>query len=291
MAKWLCVGLAIFCIMTAAAFVFHPPLSSMPDNKIVWQFAIQRFISGKLFEAFCGALFSFFLAKLFLDGEEGEVTFWHYIWVTLAASMTIWSGTRAAIVGALAALFVAIVFYNIRPKWQTIAKVTVCMLAAAFVAYLLIPYNDATFMLFAPGDTANADTLTGGRLAFWAGVWEAYTTVPFFGAGPFASSWILSDELFRHVQPHNLILQFLLTWGIVAALLAFVLLCMAIVQAHQIAHSNRVILPFLLMLDCLLVISLFDGTMHFAQHMMLIMLCFGIIFSAQKRKNCPIAIG
>jgi exopolysaccharide production protein ExoQ len=279
MAKNVGIGLAIFCGMIAYAFIFHPPFSSMPDNKIIWQFAIPGFISVRLFGAFCGAIFCYFLGVLLLADEKQKIGGWHYAWITLAAGMSIWSGTRAAVVGSLVALMLVAIALRVVPKMTTALSIMGCLVVATVAAIALIPYGDPTFMLFATGDASSADNLSGGRFGYWMMIWEAYQQVPWFGAGPFASHFMLPAGEVRHVQPHNIVLQFLTSWGIFATIFALALLAIATWKAHKIGQHDRQVMPFLLMLDCLLVMSLFDGMTHFAQHLMLIMICFGVVFS------------
>jgi exopolysaccharide production protein ExoQ len=283
MAAALGIGLAIFSAITALAFINHPPLESMPEGKIVWQFIIPGFISVRLFGAFCGAIFCFILVQLLIDDEQDEVSFYHYLWLTLSAAMWIWSGTRAVVLGIIvtAAIFCAI--YKFWPRRiKTIVAIFVSLALAASAATMLVPYDDPAFMLIFNGETASAEAISGGRLSYWSAVWDAYLTVPYWGAGPFASFWMLPTGEQIHVQPHNIALQFLISWGLFATILAFVLLTYAVVKAHIIVLHHRIGLPFLAMLDCLLAMSLVDGMLHFAQHFMLVMLCFGIIFSLSK---------
>jgi exopolysaccharide production protein ExoQ len=86
----------------------------------------------------------------------------------------------------------------------------------------------------------------------------------------------------RHVQPHNILLQFLMSWGGPATALALTMMAIVTLKAHIIATQHRIVLPFLMMLDCLLVMSLLDGMTHFAQHLMLIMIGYGAIFGYQR---------
>ena len=282
MGKWMASGLAVFCIMTAFAFIFHPPLSSMPNSEIVWQFAIPGFISVRLFGAFCGAVFCFLLGVLLIDEERGEVSIWHYLWITLSAGMMIWSGTRAAVVGSCVALCLVVLMFRLRPDKKAVIAMMGSISFAALLAILLVPYGDTNFMLLVLDDHKSVDAVTGGRLNYWTAIWSAYQTVPLLGAGPFATFWILPPGQFTHVQPHNILLQFLISWGILATIPALLLLGIATWRVHRIVHDNRTVLPFLLMLDCLLVMSLFDGMTHFAQHLMLIMICYGVILGNAK---------
>ncbi len=282
MAKMLVIGLCIFCAMTAYAFVFHPPFDTMPNNEIVWQFAIPGFISLRLFGAVCGALFCFLLGTHFLAAEQKRLTYWHWFWITLSAGMMIWSGTRAAVLGSFAVLMLVLFFYRIRPPWRVSLGIFLSLAVASCLAIMLVPYGDPTFLLYAPGDGASTGAASGGRFEYWASVWQTYLTVPLFGAGPFAVSYMVDAEPMRHVQPHNIVLQFLLSWGAIATGLALVIMAIVTLKAHVIARQHRIVLPFLMMLDCLLVMSLFDGMTHFAQQLMLIMIGYGAIFGYQQ---------
>jgi exopolysaccharide production protein ExoQ len=185
--------------------------------------------------------------------------------------------------GTGVAFAVALFGYKVRPrKIQTVALIFGSVITAYLLATALIPYGDGAFMLIAPNDEATAEAVSGGRLSYWSAVWDAYRSVPFFGAGPFASFWMLEPPQPVHVQPHNIILQFLISWGIFATVAALLTLGFVTWKAHVIVYAERNGLPFLAMLDCLLAMSLVDGMTHFAQHFMLIMLCFGIIFSLTK---------
>lgn len=284
MGNWIAGGLAVFCLMIAFAFVFHPPLSSMPNNEIVWQFAVPGFISVRLFGAFCGAVFCFLLGVLLIDEERNECSSWYYLWIALSAGLMIWSGTRAAVVGSCVALGFVVLMYKLWPRKQVVTAIIISIAAGAVIAVLLIPYGDPNFMLIAPDQRESVDAATGGRLGYWTAIWTAYRSVPLLGAGPFATFWILPPEQITHVQPHNILLQFLISWGLVATVPALSLLGIATWRVHRIVYGNRTLLPFLIMLDCLLVMSLFDGMTHFAQHVMLLAICYGVILGSMKEK-------
>lgn len=283
MAVALSVGLLLLSMIILNAFVNHPPLDSMPDNQINWQFAVPGFISVRLFGAFCGATFCFLLFQMLSDeSRDDRKILTPFLWLTLCAAMTIWSGTRNAVLGIMVTAFALSAAYKIRPSMKTVLLLALSVTSAFAIATALIPYNDSAFMLIASQDAGTAESLSGSRASYWTALWAAYTDVPWFGAGPFASFWILPDGAQTHVQPHNIILQFLLSWGLPATLLALAILAYATWKAHCVCFRQRQALPCLAMLDCLLVMSLFDGMAHFAQPLMLMMICFGVIFSTTK---------
>lgn len=281
MAKVIIGGMAVFAIMTAYAFIFHPPLNFAPGTEI-WQFAIPGFISVRLFGAFCGAIFCLMLGIFLLTEEQKGLTPWHWLWIILPAAMMIWTGTRAAVLGSVVALALAVIVYRVRPSWRVALGIVGALAIAAVIAISLLPYGDPVFYLYYPGDASSAAAASGGRLEYWPAVWHMYLKMPIFGAGPFATYYILDPALAVHVQPHNIVLQFLISWGGPATICALSIMAILTLKAHLIAWKHRIVLPFLMMLDCLLVMSLVDGIAHFAQHLMLIMIGYGAIFGYKQ---------
>jgi exopolysaccharide production protein ExoQ len=274
------VIMLLFCTMIARHFIFHPDPAATPGKEIIWQLAVPGFVSVRLFGAFCGALLALFVGLILVEDRTGRVGIVHYAVVTLAAGLTIWSGTRAAVLGF--AIAMAIIFVmGTRPTWSMFARLVLCTVVAAFLASMLVPYGSPDFMLYHPDDLQTADTVSGGRLSLFTAVFEAFLRGPLIGFGGGASAWALPAGIFPHIQPHNSVLEFLLSWGLVGALPAFGLIAMATIRAHRIAWRLPQAVPFLAMLDCLLVMSLLDGMAHFAQHMMLIMISYAAIFAAE----------
>ncbi len=276
-------GLVIFCGMIAFAFLEHAPQSTLPDHLIEWQYAIPGFVSVRLFGAICAAIFCFMFAQLLLDEEEGHKRRLPYIWLTLCGAMTIWSGTRNGVVGIAVTAVILMTIFRLRPiGFKSVILLFLSAGIATVLAISLIPFNDPAFMLLAAHDSATTESISGGRASYWAAIWNAYQSVPVFGAGPYASYWIVPDGAAKHVQPHNIMLQFLITWGLPATAAAFAMLTCATWHAHRVGLNHRNALPFLAMLDSLLLMSFFDGTFHFAQPLMLMMISFGVIFGAAK---------
>lgn len=286
LALTLVIGLAAFSAITAFAFLNHPPLASMPDNQILWQYVIPGFVSVRLFGAFCAAIFCFLYARLLLEEEAGHRQLWPYVALTLAAAMTLWSGTRNGVLGIVIVMGVMMIVHGLRPTGR---KSLVCLClsvaVAAGLAIMLIPFGDPAFMLIASQDTATTESISGGRASYWTALWNAYATVPMFGAGPYASYWIVPDDAQKHVQPHNFLIQFLLSWGLPATVAALYMLAYVTWKSHVITMQHRIVIPFLAMFDSLLVMSFFDGTFHFAQTLILIMISLGVLFSATKKSR------
>ncbi len=269
--RMLLIVMAAFAALIAIRFASPP--AGRPVDTIRWQFAVPGFISVRLFGAIAGAWAILTLALAIMYGREARFRPWILVAAGFAVGMVVWSGTRAAILGVGGAAIIGVVFYRqmLSDARRTLLPVVCAALAGAALAIVLLPYGDPDFLLLAPDDfksSGSADGITSGRVTLWIAAWQAFTTVPMFGAGPGASSWILPPDIAKHIQPHNLVIEALLSWGTVAAGAALYLLAAVVVAAHRRAARVLAAVPFLLAADGLLIMAFFDGTFHFAQHLM-----------------------
>ncbi len=286
------VMLLLFAV--AIAIQFAEPPAGRALESVRWQFAVPGFISVRLFGAFAAAWLAFFVWLAFDRRDAPEFRRWILPACALCSALLVWSGTRAGIVGCGAAGVVALVYFRLRLRASSVIAAVLAIGLGAVAGFLLAPYGDGDFLLYVKSDVTNgANAASGGRLDIWTAAWDAYTTVKWFGAGPGATAWILPAEQWPHIQPHNFVLEFLLNWGLMAALAALYLLTRLVVVLHRRAASYRNAIPFVLMADCLLVIGLFDGTLHFAQHLMLGAAAAGIVMARSSHSLAsgdPIAI-
>jgi exopolysaccharide production protein ExoQ len=276
------VSLLFFSIFIAYRFIFHPPLSIMPEGIIEWQFAIPGFISVRLFGAMCGAILSYIVVLFFIDEHSKSTRFYLIMAISLTVGLVIWSATRAAIIGTIGSVCIIVMIYRIRTPLRNFAAIFVATAIGATLATALIPHGDSAFMLYNPGDYNSAANATGGRLELWSAAWNNFKEVPLFGAGPGAMVWTAPDGVFRHIQPHNVFLQFLLHWGAIGGSAGLLLVAYAIISSHRVCYRAQSVLPALAMFDCILIMSLFDGTLHFQRFLMMLSMSLGIIFAGAK---------
>ena len=276
-------GLIVFVPLLGWAFLFPP--AAIDPYQHQWQFALPGFISVRTFGAYTGAITAFFLGLALADRKRNAIPIWMLAAITLSAGLTLWSGTRAAVVGVACALMLIGLLTQWRWPVSFLIQLACCLALAVAAAISLQPYGDPAFQLFASGDAGSADVVTGGRLSYWSDVVAAIAKYPLLGAGSAASSWVLPSTSQQHVQPHNVVLQFLLSWGIFATASALFLIGRATRNAYAIARRAPLAVPFAAMVCCLLINALFDGTFYFARHVMLIMIGFGVIFAIARRSE------
>ncbi|WP_310106848.1 O-antigen ligase family protein [Sphingomonas sp. BE138] len=273
------LGLAALALAIAVHFTWLPAALRGWEREIDWGNAIPGFISVRLFGSWCGAVLALLTGVAWrAEGDARRQRVLHLA-IALAFGMMFWSGTRAALLGWLCVLPVAWVMAGRPRSYAMLTTLLAYLLAAAALAILLQPYGHPAFTfsdLFDPSINQSVDTFSSGRLTFWKSALAVSRGYPMLGSGAGSCWWLVPLDGHYHVQPHNALVQFLLNWGVIPTLPALALLAGGIWAAHRKAHAKRALLPFVLMLDCLLVMSLFDGMLHFAQFVMLIVACLAI---------------
>lgn len=273
------LGLAALALAIAVHFTWLPAALRGWEREIDWGNAIPGFISVRLFGSWCGAVLALLTGVAWrAEGDERRQRVLHLA-IALAFGMMFWSGTRAALLGWLCVLPVAWVMAGCPRSRAMLTTLPAYLLAAAALAILLQPYGHPAFTLldvFNADANRTADGFSSGRLSFWLSALDTARHYPLFGAGAGSCWWAVHAAGQHHVQPHNAVVQFLLNWGVVPTLPALALLIGGTWTAHRKVRAARALLPFVLTLDCLLVMSLLDGMLHFAQFVMLIVACLAI---------------
>ncbi len=273
------LGLAALAVAIAVHFLWLPVSLRGWEHEIDWGNAIPGFISVRLFGSWCGAVLA--LLTGFAWRAEGDARHRRllHLAIALAFGMMFWSGTRAALLGWLCSLPVAWMMAGRPRSRDVLTMLPAYLLVAVVLAIVLQPYGHPAFTFLDalnPDQTRSADAFSSLRLTFWRHSLAVARDYPLLGTGAGSSWWLVPLGSGRHVQPHNAVVQFLLNWGVIPTLPALTLLIGGTWAAHRRARADRALLPFVLMLDCLLVMSLLDGMLHFAQFVMLIVGCLAI---------------
>lgn len=274
LAKIIAASLAAFAVLVVIKFSLPP--RGVPVDTIRWQFAIPGMISVRLFGALLAPLVVLFCCAAIASWSHPRHKAWMLLASALASGLLAWSGTRAGVLAVVVAMAIYVFGFRNKLTRAPVIVTGLCCVGGALIGMACVPYGDPDFLLFNWGDVKSVDAMSSGRLEWWIELTKAYFADPFFGAGPGASSYVAGERFPPHVQPHNFILEFFLNWGAVAACAALFLLFRLVRAAHRIACEQALAIPFVLMADSLLVVGLFDGTLHFAQHVMLFAAALGI---------------
>ena len=280
---WFIAGLLPLALLTAWRFNFPPPATSVPGGVIEWGSALPGFINVRHFGSWTGAVAAAALAQL-LFARNPAWFGWRQAAYLFAAALTVWSGTRGAIMGIAVAMAAIAILNRKLPTFRAVGVTATLTGGACIAAWLLVPEGHGDFLLWSIGDIADANVASGGRLALWTATMTKWLASPLFGWGSGSTFWEVNVG-WAHTQPHNVILQFLISWGIVGAAGGLWLLGRATCAVAGFAARQRRLQPLLALLICLLSMSFIEGMLHYPRFIEPIVAVFAILL-AEREQEC-----
>lgn len=278
--RWLAIGLAVLAGYTWWRFAFPPPASEIPGGKIEWDFALPGFVSVRYLGIWCGAVATGLLIRILYQENHRQLTFWH-IAFTFAAAFAMWSGTRAALLGMAGTAGVFLLFMRPWPTGRAML-VALCLTVAALGLAVVFQFDHPAFQLLEREHNENFDRFSSGRLELWLATIDRWLDSPLLGWGTGSLFWEVNIG-WTHTQPHNAVLQFLFSWGIVGAVPALWLLGRAVGSAHAVARSQSQVWPLLGAVYALLWMSLVDGALYYPRFVTLIVVGLALILATAQR--------
>ena len=241
---------------------FSPvPMTERPQG--YWGAIIPGFISIRQFGMLAGFVLTGWGALVLIEKQPPLGRVMCLIVTTLIITAMLWSGTRSALLATGVALPISLIFAR---KLPSLTGCAIVVLASAFGVYLstfMVPVDGAFGMFATPRFAIGEGTDFGsGRLDLWKFATEMFLKSPLlgWGEGSFYQLFALANGDY-HVQPHNFVIQFLMSWGILAGGIALVMMAKALLRLHLGLHSaQRMIMP-LAVLDSILVMALLDGAL------------------------------
>jgi exopolysaccharide production protein ExoQ len=275
------LGLAALTILTIWKFKMPPPELTVPGGKIEWPSALPGFISVRHFGSWTGAIAAgFLLVVLYGDKEQSQRMAPLYLF---AVGLTFWSGTRAAVLGLAVVALTAAVSLRRLPSAAALLR-TGGLSALAMLGAVVFSPGLPEFKLFVQDDIQSADAMAAGRLELWHDTFFRWLASPIFGWGSGSTFWEVNIGGWTHTQPHNTILLFLISWGVVGAVGGLWLLIRAIVATHRTGMDDARLRPFTGMLYSLLFMSLLEGMLYYPRFIMIVMIIFAVLFAARERQ-------
>lgn len=194
-------------------------------------------------------------------------------------AIALWTGSRGPIAALAAAVVVTMVVPAMRrPKaWGGAALALV--LAALLAAVLPVPASNMGVVRTVTATTESNDIGTG-RGAMWRGVIHAIERRPVFGYGEGQMPTVA--PFYNLGQPHNLVLQLLLAWGIVGLVCSLVLGIWFLRWAIPMVRANEeeLLAPLLAMFG-LVGLSMVDAAMYHILPLSIFAASAGLIASSR----------
>lgn len=228
-------------------------------------------------------------------GRGGWILALHFLCLSFAWSMLFWSGSRAGMVAVAAAIAMSwLIFW--RATWAELVLVPLAGLVGAGLSLLyytpgrwfgLMNRIQDTAERLDAGGVAAAST---NRIDMWRWTMDRIMEAPWLGHGylPMAG---LRTPRFNYYHSHNLVLEYWLSFGLVAGSL---MLAMALALYIRAAMAARRIgtpaAKALLMLITLLPgYAMFSATLFFPYHLIVFMLALGALIGWDIHLSRPMA--
>lgn len=198
-----------------------------------------------------------------------------------------WAGGRGPIV-ALVAATVAVVVLPIRPAparaliWLPLTAI----LGAALAWVLAVPDFGIWRILGMFEEAGSLAAVSSGRMAIWIRSIELLAVSPWFGLGPDGFFFVLMSENRLLVQPHNVLLQSALEWGIPGAAVAGASMVVACVWLVRGPHGTRGGIRYVSLVWAILAtlaLAMVDGPLYHGHATMLFVVVFALAASMRVR--------
>jgi exopolysaccharide production protein ExoQ len=241
--------------------ISEPP--SMPGEGFPWSAYAPGFLSIRQFGMVVGFSASFWLGYL-LHARAGELKLWILLpFSTLIFAALVWSGTRSALLGIAIAMFLSSILAKKLPSLQISASILLAAGLGAILSQIWLP-PDAAFGMFNSERFAIGDgtDVTSGRTPIWMFGLSMFGKSPLFGwgEGSFYPLYAMAGRGY-HLQPHNFIIQFLMSWGIIAGGIALFMMFRTLARLHWRVRDVALMTVPLAALDCILAMAMLDGAL------------------------------
>ena len=217
-----------------------------------------------------------------------------YFFITLLLSIIFLLQGRGDLISILFTyIFVFSIFLYIKKNFKIdLIILIVVFLISYLISQLLMNYIDTTIKQFEFKE-ARSLVSTTDRIDLWKYTISKYFESPFLGKGP-GSFFVMSfnDHIYEkfplgnpHTQPHNMILQFLIEWGIIGASI------FSILMIKIFTHSLRLLInsqKLILLIPGLVIIRLtihgmVDGTFFHPTFTFLIVMLLSVLCAEIKK--------
>ncbi len=191
---------------------------------------------------------------------------------SLAWAGLFWAGGRGPLASVLLTLPLLLIYrknfrwWMVFLRWFLLSALVGAALSQIFVV------NDPSMGLIRlierSHEFESADDFSSLRLTLWLGALEHFVQDPWLGAGPDGYYYLARGTVFEFtVQPHNIVIQALLEWGLPGAVLFFALLVYMFlaILVHQFKRNDSyggLRLVALWAIGCICVMSLVSGPLY-----------------------------
>lgn len=281
----------IFSIIIFFSIVFNKEILNSPDQMIFFDGIRQ---AGMML----GVLIILISSYIFVDYNQ-KTKLIGFFFITLIFILLFLFQGRGDFLSIILTYFLTFIFfYKIKKKFKTNFIILITILLISFLISQFIMSYVVTKMNYIDPIKFEIQELKGlldtsGRIELWKYTINKYLENPILGKGPgsfFIMSFIdviYNDHPFEKApsQPHNMILQFLIEWGIIGTSIILILLIKILIKClgFLIKYKKLILLIPGLTLIKLTIHGMIDGTFFHPTFTFIIVLLLSILcFEVRK---------
>ncbi len=208
----------------------------------------------------------------------------------IGLAMLLWSGSRAPVLGWVAA---GAIFIRLRTNAEVPVLLATELLAATALALLFDPGDSGSVgllsMFIRSAHSSSLDELSAGRGALWSNTIKALLEHERWITGAGGNGFIRLglSEIGPIFHPHNIFLQLLTDWGVVGLILFSVfILGSGLIRTSYFPHATEA----LAMIGFVLVSGQFDASTYHLEHLVYFSIPLGMLLATGKQDPTPISI-
>lgn len=276
----------IFSISILFLIIHHKTISNNSDQMIFFDGIRQ---TGMML----GSLVIFISAYILINYNPKYKSIGYFCTTLLLSLIFLLQGRGDLISILFSYFFIFSIFLYIKKDFKVDFIILIFVFFVAYlVSQLLMNYIDMTIQHFEFKETRSL-LYTADRIDLWKYTIRKYLENPLLGKGPGSFSVMsFSDHiygkfpfLYPHAQPHNMILQFLIEWGIIGTSILLILLIKIFIKSFKILINYKkliLLIPGLLIIR-LTIHGMVDGTFFHPTFTFLIVLLLSIICNEIKK--------
>lgn len=237
--------------------------ASHADHGHNWYYDSPPFNNIRWLGHYCAAIFGL-CAWGWLDKRK--------TWLTIAIfalALALWTGSRGTLAAVLGGYLGAMLLIPEAAKMTPRFLATVCLaVLMALAASQLWPLDEGS------AERLILDQDDSGRIEIWLRSITVIEQRPWFGWGEAQFGRLLQS---RFAQPHNILLQILLAWGVVGLTLIGTLAALLVKRMRR--NANRQNAPLIFAVCNIAAFSLIDGSLFHIQPVAIFTLCLALLIA------------
>jgi exopolysaccharide production protein ExoQ len=216
-------GFVAISVVLGIHFYFAPFSHHAVEKGFDWTSIAPGYLSIRQFGMVSGFVLTAWIATILSGKKVGGNALGAFAVTAILFGIMFWTGTRSAMLAVAVAIPTVVIFgRKLPPKFAIVSVMFAAVIGAALSTIWIPPGGSYGILTPSKFAIVGSPDISSGRLDLWRYGLEMFRESPIFGwgEGSYFQLLAMAGKGF-HLQPHNFVIQFLMSWGIVAGGLAW----------------------------------------------------------------------